>query len=419
MIVWVVEVGEPLPIDGDFPRLMRAGLVAQTLTELGHEVTWWTSAFSHTSKAMRPARDYVINVRDRTYTLTTLHSIGYRRHMSPRRFLDHHVNAFDFQRLANRRPRPDVIMVGMPTVELARAVARFAAARNIPFVVDIRDLWPDVMYDRFPRLIRPIVKVLCWPLRRDATTACRLASAVTGVTDRYVSWGLKLARRPRQVTDKSFSLAYQDGLSADLASAGSEEFWRQFGVADGDIVFSFVGSLTRQFDFDPILEVARDWASYHPEVKFVVAGQGPLHPDLARESRRSSNLVVPGWIDAPKIAWLLQRSAAGLAPYRPTENFLGNVPNKIIEYLSFGCPIVTTLGDGLVGQMISEHGVGKRYVPGNAEDLSVQLSSIVNDEAARADASAAARRLFNSEYRAEQVYSALIENLRSVASTGC
>ena len=417
MIVWVVEVGEPLPIDGESPRLMRAGLVAEILTQMGHDVTWWTSAFSHTSKVMRPTRDYDIEVDDRKYVLTTLRSIGYRRHMSPRRFVDHHVNARDFRRRAPQRAKPDVIMVGLPTVELARAVARFATAHSVPFVVDIRDLWPDVMYDRFPKVVRSFVWALCWSMRRDAKAACRLASGVIAVSDGFVEWGLKLAGRPRRPQDRSFSLAYRHVASQDLGADGSEEFWRHVGVTPDDVLFSFVGSMTRQFDFDPVLAVARDWQTRDPRVKFVLAGEGPLHTDLAREASDCPNLVLPGWIDAPKIAWLLEHSAAGLAPYRPSGGFLANVPNKVIEYLSFGCPLVTTLRDGAVGQLINDHGVGTWYTAGDPADLSEKLLSIVNNEAVRADTSAAARRLFDSEYRAETVYGRLVEHLQTIATT--
>ena len=67
--------------------------------------------------------------------------------------------------------------------------------------------------------------------------------------------------------------------------------------------------------------------------------------------------------------------------------------------------------------MISEYGVGYRYAPGNADDLSNQLGSIINNESARTDAAVAARQLFDSEYRAETVYGALVENLREVATS--
>ena len=417
MIVWVVEVGEPLPIDGEFPRLMRAGLVAETLTAIGHDVTWWTSAFSHTAKTMRPTGDHEINVGDRRYLLITLRSIGYKRHMSPRRFIDHRINASAFRRAAKGRPKPDVIMVGMPTVELARAVSRFASSQAVPFVVDVRDLWPDMIYDRFPRFSHPVVRLLCWPMKRDATIACRLASGVIGITDRYVDWGVRLAGRPRRALDRSFSLAYRHVSSNPASARAAEDFWRNLGIAPDNLVFSFVGSLTRQFDFDPILTVARQWITENSHVKFVLAGQGPLHEELSRLSKGCSNVVLPGWIDAPQIAWLLEHSVAGLAPYQATTNFLENIPNKIVEYLSFGCPLVATLGDGLVGELVRDHGVGACYSPGNAAELADTLSSLVNDSPRRNEAAAAARQLFDNEYRAETVYGELAEHLSTIANS--
>src|SRR5688572_12390199 len=48
--VWLVTAGEPLPLGKQEQRLLRAGLLARYLVAAGHEVTWWTSTFDHTSK---------------------------------------------------------------------------------------------------------------------------------------------------------------------------------------------------------------------------------------------------------------------------------------------------------------------------------------------------------------------------------
>ena len=50
MRVWIFQTGEPLHIDGDNYRPMRAMNLANILIKRGHYVTIWSSAFYHQEK---------------------------------------------------------------------------------------------------------------------------------------------------------------------------------------------------------------------------------------------------------------------------------------------------------------------------------------------------------------------------------
>ena len=47
MKVWLFQTSEPLPIKGDNMRLLRTGMMAEALTNRGHEVVWFTGTFNH------------------------------------------------------------------------------------------------------------------------------------------------------------------------------------------------------------------------------------------------------------------------------------------------------------------------------------------------------------------------------------
>ena len=49
MKISIVEIGEPLPLEENV-RLLRYGNFCRYLASKGHEVTWWTSSFSHMPK---------------------------------------------------------------------------------------------------------------------------------------------------------------------------------------------------------------------------------------------------------------------------------------------------------------------------------------------------------------------------------
>jgi hypothetical protein len=53
MRVWLITVGEPLPLDGPGERMLRTGILAAFLAARGHEVVWWSSSFDHVRKRQR------------------------------------------------------------------------------------------------------------------------------------------------------------------------------------------------------------------------------------------------------------------------------------------------------------------------------------------------------------------------------
>ena len=151
MDVWVIKTGEPVPYieeeSGD--RLFRAGLMAQALVDSGANVTWFTGQFHHQLKRMRNVAPCTIQRPDPSGpSLIFLPSRGYKRHISPKRFLDHRDLQLQFLKIAPTLPRPDLIVCAWPTIELADAAVKFGRSQDIPVILDIRDLWPDVFYER-------------------------------------------------------------------------------------------------------------------------------------------------------------------------------------------------------------------------------------------------------------------------------
>ena len=167
MRVWLVTVGEPLPLDPGSPRLLRAGILAERLWERGHQVVWWTSAFDHTAKRHRCAGVKAIQLRER-YHLRLLHGPGYRRNVSLARLLDHRAVAHEFSRQAIAETPPDIIVASFPTIELSAASTSYGLKRGIPIVLDVRDLWPDIFLNILPAWFRPFGQIALAPFTVDA-----------------------------------------------------------------------------------------------------------------------------------------------------------------------------------------------------------------------------------------------------------
>ena len=207
MRIWLTTVGEPLPSDPGNERLLRTGILAELLVRQGWEVVWWTSTFNHQQKKQRCTSDATARLGDR-YVIRMLFSPGYRKNVSVARIRSHRVCADNFTKAAvNERP-PDVILCSYPTLELSLACVKYGRKNCVPVVLDIRDLWPDLLLNVAPRWGRSLARAALAPMFREARAACRGAKAICGVTSPMVDFGLRHANRRRTPLDRDFSFGY-------------------------------------------------------------------------------------------------------------------------------------------------------------------------------------------------------------------
>jgi glycosyltransferase involved in cell wall biosynthesis len=254
--IWILVVGEPLPLDGPDERLLRAGLLANCLVGRGHKVTWWTSAFDHRRKTFRDAPECVLADG---IEFRLLKGSGYRRNVSFRRVRDQREVAREFARRAPLEAElPDVLFVAYPTVELADAAETYAAGADRPLVVDVRDLWPDIFADLVPPFLRGLAKVGLMGMTKQSSKVLRRATAITAITESFVDWGVERAGRTRGPNDRAFPLAYDHTPLSSRELLVAEETLRNRGIrlSSERARVVFTGSLGKQFDFDTVFEAA-------------------------------------------------------------------------------------------------------------------------------------------------------------------
>jgi glycosyltransferase involved in cell wall biosynthesis len=415
MRVWIITIGEPLPTDTGQQRLLRSGILAGALDAGGHEVTWWSSTFNHMLKVHRQsdAVEHQITPRLR---LKLLHSVSYEHNISFKRILNHRGIARQFADMATSEPRPDVILCSYPTIENSDAATRFGAERGIPVVLDVRDQWPEVFLSLAPAGLRWAARLALWPLFQTGAKALRRATAVTGVTEKFVDWGVRYASRVRGPWDTSFPMAYPDTAPTSEAIAEAERFWNEQDVPGNyKFIACFFGTLGRQFELDAVIEAARNLRS--EGVLFVLCGTGDRLNHYKNLAGDCPNVMFPGWMDAPQIWTLMRKASIGLAPYPSEANYADNMPNKPLEYLSAGLPIVSSLRGGLE-QLLEHNCCGLTYRNKDAADLASKILVLKQDPGLLARMSDNAANTFRSHFKAEDVYGRMVAYLETIAAAG-
>lgn len=414
MRVWLVNIGEEVPIDPGNPRLRRMGILADVLSRRGDEVLWWSSTFHHILKTQRYSADTLTEIRP-GYRLYSLFAPPYMQNISLNRLRNHRVVGRKFRTLARKEMPPDVILCSFPTLELSAESVAYGHEAGVPVVLDIRDMWPDIFVQLAPRWARSAAKLAAIPLYRLARKACRGAFAISGHAPAFVDWGLALAGRPRRAYDRDFPFGYVVRTPEEGKMLAAMRFWEERGVRPkpGSTIVCFFGIIGHQFNLKTVIEAARRLQG-ESQVQFVLCGEGNCLEHYRSEGRDCSNVVFPGWVGIPEIQALMRMSSYALTPYVDRADFAASISNKSIEYLAGGLPVLTSLSTGIFYDLLKEHQCGLSY-GGRVEELARILKELSGAPARRTQMAENASRLFERRFQASRVYGAMADYLHEIA----
>jgi hypothetical protein len=209
MRVWIIKIGENIPFKDEAVRPMRAALLAKMFVEKGHDVTWWVSSINNVSKTIYPQASQEMHILPCGTKLIFLKSILYKKNLSFKRMINHFGVAYQFKKMAPRYPKPDIVICCFPTVELSYQAVKFCNKNNIPILIDIRDLYPDVyIINLFSNSLRKLAKNICFPISWMVKKTMQGATGLTAISNTYLKWGLKFTQRRQNQYDGVFPLAY-------------------------------------------------------------------------------------------------------------------------------------------------------------------------------------------------------------------
>ncbi|MBV8193142.1 MAG: glycosyltransferase [Alphaproteobacteria bacterium] len=415
--IWLASVGERPNSSTDPPeRALRMSLLADAIVCAGGDVTWWSCAFDHTHKRVVTPRGMRYRVGPR-YEIILSGAAGYQRNVSARRLMFNFRTSRQIARLAAREPKPDLILTSYPPIEVVSEVAAYGRRHAIPTIADIRDLWPDIWLDAAPAAARPIAKLFLSPYFALSRSSLASITAITGITDEFVAWGLARAGRAAGKFDRSFPFGYSLPVLTPETIDVANQFWNKLlenGRASPALRLCLIGKIGERTGHDHVIEAIR---SLPPEAKarvqLVICGV-----DLRQAAAKHEDdpaIVYAGWVDQAKMIALMARSDLGVIPYRNTIDFQNSLSNKTIEYLAGGVALTTGLG-GKVRQLIRDNDCGYLYSAQSAPAYRNLVLEILADRETLARRKKAARALYAERFRAESVYGDFRDYLFEVAA---
>lgn len=406
--VWLVQTGEPLPLDSNVVR-MRTALLVEHLLMRGHTVVWWTSAFNHIKKKWICENDSKFQLKDRLDVIA-LKGIGYKKNISVARFIDHRIIANKFKKMARKIILPDVIVASTPPHDIAYEALKIGKDNKIPVIVDIRDPWPDIFLNHIPFLFKHILRVLLFNDYRMTKRTMQLADGLVAVSAAFLKWGLKYAGRQQEERDKVFYIGFKKDINDTARSPeGANKVLAIIPMLKGKFVVTFIGTLSRHNNPTILAESAR--RLQEAEIHFVVAGDGEFFNAMKQKTSDLLNLHMLGWLNLEEMNLLMKHSNIGVCT---TSEFLNIFPNKAFAYLSAGLPIVSAW-QGDVKTLIDKERIGFNYEPNDLASFEGCIRRLYNDKVLYEEMANNAQRVFKKMFDANEIYNDYAKYIEKIA----
>lgn len=288
-------------------------------------------------------------------------------------------------------PRPDVVLVSSPPLPAAAAAALLGCRHRVPWVMDVRDLWPEAAL----ALGELSPGRLVGALERLERRLYRSAGAVVTVTDPFRRHIEALVGDPTKVS------VIPNGTTRLWLDAGNAEADRAGLALPADrFVWTYAGNLGRAQGMESAVEAA---ALLGDRFHLEIAGTGACLADLRELSERSSGSVgFRGLIEPAKAAQLLRASDATLVSLAAAPALAKYVPSKLFDCCAVGRPVVVSAAGEAVRLAVGA-GAALSAEPGNPRSLAAAVRRLADDPVLAADLGAAGRRFATGYLREHQI----------------
>lgn len=259
----------------------------------------------------------------------------------------------------------DVVIATSPQFFVAVAGYVVSRLKRIPFVFEVRDLWPEeiVAVGALKRgsIIRMLERLEMFLYRK-----ARLIVAVAqGTVDVLIARGVpdsKLALFPNGVDFERFAASIDDHKIRDQHNL------------NGHFLVSYIGTLGMAHNLRTVIDAANRLRESE-NIQFLFVGDGAERDQLVDYSRELGlrNVTFVPQQPRNRIPDYYAAADVCLVPLRRVKLFTKNIPSKIYEVMAAGKPIVIGT-NGESRQLVEGAQAGVAFAPEDAGDLADKIT---------------------------------------------
>jgi glycosyltransferase involved in cell wall biosynthesis/uncharacterized heparinase superfamily protein len=369
----------------------RVSELAREWTHAGHEVAVVTCAPNHPYGKLQPPYRNRLFQRENFDGVEVIRVWTYLA--SNEGFFQRILNYLSFlisvSAQVRRLPAADIVISTSPQFFCGLAGFIIARVKRAPWVLEIRDLWPESIVTvgamRRSVLIRLLEKIESWNYR----TADHIVSVTKSFTPHFIERGAdqgKISVITNGVDLKAFE------------NAPDAEAFRHMHELRGKFVASYVGTHGMAHRLETSLEAA-ELTRDDPRIAFLMVGAGAERDRLiALKTQKSlDNVVMLPQMPRTAMKNVWGASDVSLVLLKDDPLFRKVIPSKIFEAMAMRCPIILGV-EGEAKEIVVDGRCGIAIRPGNAGDLATALRQLAADPDLGAQLGANGRRLVVEHY---------------------
>lgn len=306
--------------------------------------------------------------------------------------------------------RPDVVIATSPQFFCGWAGVLVSWLRWCPFILEIRDIWPESIVAVGAMRKGLLVDLLEWLELRMYAAANHIVTVGEGYKRQLVSKG---------VPDKRISIVTNGIDTERLLPQPPDPALLAHYNPDGRFTCSYIGTIGMAAGLDVVLRAAERLRSGgRRDVRFLIVGDGATREQFA-EHVRSGGLddliTVTGRQPKEMMPGFLSISDCCLVHLRKTSLFEAVLPSKIFEAAALERPIILGVS-GFAADLIREADCGICIEPENDDDLLTAIDALRASPTLRDRLGRQGRERLVARYdldRLAESYAALVKRVRA------
>lgn len=388
------------------PGSTRMYYLTKGLIERGHAVTIITGSKCRTYFKDNGSSGLIKNYKLDSHLRIISINDYYSQHLSFfKRILSFAFFAFISVALSLIIKKHDIVFASSTPLTIALPAIIYKKVNKIPFVLEIRDLWPEapiqlgVLKNRF----------LIMLANRLEKSAYRAADIIIGLSKGIVNKILRKTLNKRvefipNGVDEDFFL---DGVAEKSAVD-------TYILPDNAIKIIYAGSCGYNNAIDTLFELISRFNTLNTEenkitenVLFIIIGDGPALEVYKKNV--PENILLLGKLPKNETIEMLKKADIALHPQRKLNVLRGSIkkdslPNKFFDYIGAGIPVLAAvIEDGEEAELINQNNCGICVEPENVEKLYEKMVWLIVNKQERKKMSENAKSLAHSFDRTKQI----------------
>lgn len=274
------------------------------------------------------------------------------------------------------------LTVGYPAMQIKRKL-------KIPYVFEVRDLWPEVPI-QMGGLKNPLLqKAARWFEKKIYSEASHVVTLSPGMQEGVVKY------IPRERTSMIPNMAKVDEFWPRQVNA---EIIEELGLQQHSFKIIHFGSLGLANGADYIIHAAHLMAEI-PDVEFVFVGGGSTEEALKKKCQNLGlrNVKFLGRYPMDKTSEIVNSCDVSIVSFMDLPILYTNSPNKFFDSLSAGKPIIVN-SSGWTKNMVEEHDCGFFVHPAKPKELVERIMFLKDNPEKKREMGAKSRWLAENHY---------------------